>query len=102
MDERTQIKYEKVTGAVDTIGTNKNNLMDILASDEQIMNNTTNAGVLEGQAANELETKFQELKKKFDAYIQTVTEFESMITFAKEETEGTEAAIKRAASDLAS
>ena len=102
MDERTQIKYEKVMGAVNTIGTNKKNLIDILANYEQIMNNTTNTGVLEGQAANELEVKFQELKKKFDSYIQTVTEFESMITFAKEETEGTEAAIKRAASDLAS
>lgn len=102
MDERTQIKYEKVMGAVNTISTNKKNLQDILTAYDHIMHNSVNAGVLEGQAANELENKFQEFKRKFDAYIQTVTDFENMITFAKEETEGTEQAIAQAASQLVS
>lgn len=102
MDERTQIKYEKVMGAVSTISTNKKNLQDILTSYNNIIQNSINAGVLEGQAANELENKYLELKSKFEAYIQTVNDFENMITFAKEETESTEEAIKRAANELAS
>ena len=101
MDEATKIKYGKVAAAVQTINTKKKNLQDILANFETIMNQTTNTEILAGQAANELENKFNELKRKFEAYIATVTQFESMITFAKEETENTEAAIARAASDLA-
>ncbi len=101
MDESTKIKYTKVTAAVQTINTKKKNLQDILANFEAIMNQTTNTEILAGKAATELENKFNELKRKFEAYIATVTQFESMITFAKEETEGTEAAIARAASDLA-
>lgn len=102
MNDSTQIKYTKVTNAVQTINTKKKELQDILTNFEAIMNQTTNTEVLYGQAGNELENKFNELKRKFDAYIATVTQFESMITFAKEETEGTETAIARAASDLAS
>ena len=101
MDERTQIKYEKVSNAVNIISTNKKNLQEILSNYNNILHNSINAGVLEGQAANELENKFIEFKSKFDAYIQTVTEFENMITYAKEETESTEQAIKNAASNLA-
>ena len=100
MDDRTQIKYEKVTNAVNTISTTKKNLQEILTNYDNIMHNSINAGVFEGQAANELENKFQEFKRKFDAYIQTVTDFENMITYAKEETEGTEQAIKHAVSNL--
>ena len=102
MNESTQIRYTKVTNAVNTINTKKKDLQEILANFETVMNQTTNTEVLFGQAGTELETKFNELKRKFDAYIATITQFEGMITLAKEETEGTEAAIKRAASDLAS
>ena len=102
MNDSTNIKYTKVTNAVQTINTKKKELQDILSNFETIMNQTANTEVLSGQAGTELETKFNELKRKFDTYIATVTEFENMITFAKEETEYTEDAIKRAASDLAS
>ncbi len=102
MNDSTNIKYTKVTNAVQNINTKKKELQDILANFETIMNQTANTEVLSGQAGTELKLKFSQLKKKFDAYIATVTQFESMITFAKEETEGTEAAIKHAASDLAS
>ena len=101
MDEATRIKYEKVNMAVQNISTRKKNLQDILSSFEAILNQTTNTEVLAGLAANELENKFNVLKRKFEAYIATVTEFESMITFAKNETQETEATIARAASDLA-
>lgn len=102
MNELTKIKYEKVANAVDIISTNKKNLQEVLTSYNNILHNSINAGVLEGQAANELENKFIEFKSKFDTYIQTVTEFENMISYAKNETEETEQFIKNAASNLAS
>ena len=101
MDEATRIKYEKVAAAVQNISTRKKNLQDILTNFETIMNQTTNTEVLAGFAANELENRFDVLKRKFESYIATVNEFESMITYAKNETQETEATIARAASDLA-
>ena len=59
-----------------------------------------NIGIIDDLSIN-LENKFNVLKRKFEAYIATVNEFESMITFAKNETQETEATIARAASDLA-
>ena len=66
MNESTQIRYTKVTNAVNTINTKKKDLQDILANFETVMNQTTNTEVLFGQAGTELETKFNELKRKFD------------------------------------
>jgi uncharacterized protein YukE len=57
--------------------------------------------VFEGEASESFNAKFNNLKKKFDVYVQNVKDFASVIEGARQETQATEQNIERMSQDLA-
>ena len=97
----TSIEYEAVKAAVDEIRTRSQSMASLFDEFRSSMGRIYQDDVFEGEASESFNAKFSNLKKKFDAYVQTVEEFAGIIEGAREETQATEQSIQRAAEDLA-
>ena len=98
--DSTRIKYEKVEEAVDNIKKDSKSMDDIFGDFRKSMDNIYQDDVFEGNASESLHDKFDELKTKFDSYVDLVNEFSETINKAKTSTEDTEKRIQQKAEDL--
>lgn len=98
--DSTRIKYEKVEEAVDNIKKDSQSMDDIFGDFRKSMDNIYQDDVFEGNASESLHAKFDELKTKFDSYVELVNEFSETIDKAKTSTEETEKRIQQKAEDL--
>ena len=96
----TRINYEKVEEAVDDIKTCSENMDNEFDEFRSSMNAIYQDDVFEGEASESLNEKFDQLKQKFDAYVNEVQNFSAAIEKAKTSTELTEKNIKQNTDNL--
>ena len=101
MMESTSIHYEAVKAAVDEILNRSESMAGLFDEFRASMGRIYQEDVFEGEASESFNAKFNVLKTKFDAYVQTVKEFAQVIEGARAQTQATEQSIQRAAEDLA-
>ena len=99
--ESTSIQYEAVKAAVDEIITRSESMSGLFDEFRSSMGRIYQDDVFAGEASESFNDKFNTLKKKFDAYVQTVHEFAEVIERARTSTQATEQAIQQASQDLA-
>jgi uncharacterized protein YukE len=99
--ESTSIEYEAVKAAVDEIKQTSQSMARFFEEFRASMGRVYQEDVFEGQASESFKAKFNNLKKRFDAYVQTVDDFANVIEGAREATQATEQSIQHAAEDLA-
>ena len=97
----TSIQYEAVKNASDEIKNRSASMDDLFNKFRNIMAEIYQKDAFEGTASDAFQEKFDTLKTKFDAYVQTVEEFSAIIERARSETQDTENAIRREAENLA-
>ena len=96
----TRINYEKVENAVDSITSSSEEMDSLFDEFRKSMGVIYQDDVLEGEAGNSLQEKFDELKTKFDAYVNEVKRFAATIEKAKTSTELTEKNIQKNTENL--
>ena len=101
MMESTSIQYESVKAAVDEILGRSTSMAGLFDAFRASMGRIYQEDVFEGEASESFNAKFNNLKKRFDAYVELVKEFADVIEGAREQTQATEQNIQRAAEDLA-
>ncbi len=100
MNNSTNIAYEEVQNAANTIKECSRKMNNIFTDFEQSMNQVNSADTFEGQASEALKARFQSLKGKFDSYTSKVEAFANLISSAGEATNVTEKSIASAADEL--
>ena len=96
----TRISYERVEDAVDEIKACSEEMDNIFSDFRSSMNTIYQDDVFEGTASESFQEKFDELKTKFDAYVEEVKKFAEAIEKAKTSTESTERNIRQNAENL--
>jgi len=98
--ESTTIEYEAVKNAVDEIKQRSQSMSGLFDEFRASMGRIYQDDVFVGEASESFNDKFNNLKKRFDAYVQLVDDFANIIEGARESTQATEQAIQHAAEDL--
>ena len=101
MMESTSIQYEAVKAAVDEILNRSESMAGLFDEFRASMGRIYQEDVFEGEASESFNAKFNNLKKKFDVYVQNVKDFANVIEGARQETQATEQNIERMSQDLA-
>ena len=98
--EKESIQYEKVQEAADTMVSCSGTMGDLFDNFRSTMATIYREDNFEGEASEALQTQFDELKKKFDSYVELVQEFSDTINYANESTHETEREIQIEAEEL--
>lgn len=101
MMESTSIQYESVKAAVDEILNRSESMAGLFDEFRASMARIYQDDVFAGEASESFNDKFNNLKKKFDVYVQTVKDFANVIEGAREETQATEQNIEHMSQELA-
>ena len=99
--DSTSIEYEAVKAAVDEIKGRSDSMAGLFDEFRAAMGRVYQEDVFEGEASESFNAKFNNLKKRFDAYVALVQEFSDVIEGAREQTQATEQNIQHAAEELA-
>jgi len=99
-ENATNINYGTVKKSVETIEscstTMKNIFEDFGTSVKEVLKDDN----FSGEASETFEGRYNELKTKFDSYVETVNRFAAMLEFAGDRTRATEKNISDVASNL--
>lgn len=98
--EAVAITYERVASDAQTLKDCATTMENIFSSFEETMNRLGSEDVSEGDYAESFQGKFNELKQKFDTYVQKVNQFSEDVTMASEKTANTEKELTDLAEDL--
>lgn len=94
------IEYEKVEQTAANINEYAKQMATILNDFSNRMSDLKAREIIVGNSADTLESKFNELKKKFDSYLQVVQDSSKAITYTKNTTKQTENVIEQDAENL--
>mgnify|MGYP004477160535 FL=1 len=100
MNNDTTITYERVEADAETIRGCSANMKSIFDDFSSTMNNIFSSGMFEGQASQQFQSEYNQLKSKFDSYTSLVEQFANNISSANQTIKQTEQSILRDTENL--
>lgn len=97
---KTDIEHSGVKKSIEAIDKSSKNMAGLFDNFTAAMSKVYEPENFSGEASDELQKQFAELKKKFDSYTETVARFAKTVEAARASQEATEQEIKQDAGDL--